>query len=136
MTIFKLISDNQSKLAVANFYVANFIDLNRFRIMSLVWFDFCCCSWSEMNTIDTRSLQNPKARLKKLLFDYSVSVKNYAKWFEITQVNKNQETFTTYKVIYRVFIELVSFFLFFCKKKLKLKYQGLFITHGISIKHL
>jgi hypothetical protein len=40
--------------------------------------------------------------LKKLILEYSTNVKNYAKWFEIADVNKNEDSYTTYKVIYRV----------------------------------
>ena len=43
--------------------------------------------------------------LKKIIHDYSINVKNYAKWFEIAAVNKNEESFTTYQIIYRVNFE-------------------------------
>lgn len=41
-------------------------------------------------------------RVKQLLISYSANVKMYAKWFDISEVDKNEETFTTYKVVYRV----------------------------------
>ena len=39
--------------------------------------------------------------LRKMIISYSTNVKNFAKWFEITEVNKNEATFTSYKVVYR-----------------------------------
>lgn len=39
---------------------------------------------------------------KKRLLEYSVNVKNYAKWFEISDVKKVDEGYTSYKVVYRV----------------------------------
>lgn len=47
-------------------------------------------------------ISDEKAHLRKQILDYSINVKNYAKWFEIADVNKNEDSFTTYKVIYRV----------------------------------
>jgi len=41
-------------------------------------------------------------KVKQMLISYSGNVKMYAKWFDISEVDKNEETFTTYKVIYRV----------------------------------
>ncbi len=41
-------------------------------------------------------------KVKQLLISYSANVKMYAKWFDISEVDKNEETFTTYKVVYRV----------------------------------
>jgi hypothetical protein len=40
--------------------------------------------------------------LKQAIGFYSANIKSYAKWFEISEVNKNEETFTSYKVVYRV----------------------------------
>lgn len=39
---------------------------------------------------------------KKRLLEYSANVKNYAKWFEISDVKKVDEGYTSYKVVYRV----------------------------------
>lgn len=38
---------------------------------------------------------------KKRLLEYSANVKNYAKWFEISDVKKVDEGYTSYKVVYR-----------------------------------
>ncbi|CAF0947715.1 unnamed protein product [Brachionus calyciflorus] len=40
--------------------------------------------------------------LKIILVNYSSNVKSYAKWFEISDVDKNEESFTSYKVVYRL----------------------------------
>lgn len=40
--------------------------------------------------------------LKIVLINYSTNVKSYAKWFEISEVDKNEDTYTSYKVVYRV----------------------------------
>ena len=59
-------------------------------------------SVQELNSLD-------KDTLKKLVTDYSTNVKNYAKWFEINQVFKNEDSYTKYNVIYRVGTLFVSF---------------------------
>ena len=41
-------------------------------------------------------------KIKTLLLDYSTNTKNYAKWFEISEIDKNRNTFTKYKLVYRV----------------------------------
>ena len=40
--------------------------------------------------------------LKIVLVNYSSNVKSYAKWFEISDIDKNEGSFTSYKVVYRV----------------------------------
>ena len=56
--------------------------------------------------VETSSHEPPaagdKETLKKLVTSYSTNVKNYAKWFEINQVFKNEDSYTTYNVVYRV----------------------------------
>ena len=44
--------------------------------------------------------------LKHAIAFYSSNVKNYAKWFEISEISKNEDTFTSYKVVYRVLISI------------------------------
>ena len=51
-------------------------------------------------TEDQKSLNEPPD-LRKILIEYSTNVKNYAKWFEITDIDKNEASYTTYKVVYR-----------------------------------
>lgn len=41
-------------------------------------------------------------RLKKVLVNYSSNVKSYAKWFEINEIDKNEDKFTSYRVVCRV----------------------------------
>lgn len=43
-----------------------------------------------------------KKALKERILGYSVSVKNFAKWFAITDVKRIDESYTAYKVVYRV----------------------------------
>jgi hypothetical protein len=56
----------------------------------------------ESNINDETNAELRKTNLKRIILFYSTNVKSYAKWFEIAQVNKNEENFTTYQIIYRV----------------------------------
>jgi hypothetical protein len=47
-------------------------------------------------------------KIKQQLISYSTNVKMYAKWFDISEVKKNEDTFTTYKVVYRVSSPIVT----------------------------
>ena len=52
-------------------------------------------------------IQNTKKlALKKRILEYSINVKNFAKWFEISDVKRVEETYTAYKVVYRVTLNL------------------------------
>jgi hypothetical protein len=62
------------------------------------------------NNDNNNEINQKKSLLKKQLLEYSTNVKNYAKWFEISEVKKDESSFTSYKVIYRVFDFLVSKF--------------------------
>ena len=54
-----------------------------------------------MSKLNNDLMNEEKNNLKKIIMDYSTNTKNYAKWFEIAEVEKNEETYTSYKVIYR-----------------------------------
>lgn len=43
-----------------------------------------------------------KKAVKERILGYSVNVKNFAKWFAITDVKRIDESYTAYKVVYRV----------------------------------
>ena len=55
---------------------------------------------NEMTEINLNE-KNDLVNLRKFLIEHSINVKNYAKWFEINEVNKNESTYTSYKVVYR-----------------------------------
>ena len=77
----------------------------KIRIKIIIFFSFL--------TITTKTKMNSnEIELTKLILDYSINVKNYAKWFEIADVNKNEDSFTTYKVIYRVYMKITELLFF------------------------
>ena len=47
-------------------------------------------------------INSNKFMLKSALVYYSSNVKAFAKWFEIGDIIKNEDTFTVYQVVYRV----------------------------------
>lgn len=57
---------------------------------------------NELGNYSLDEINTNKDVFKRALIFYSANVKNYAKWFEINEINKNETSFTSYKVIYRV----------------------------------
>ena len=52
--------------------------------------------------ITVQEINENRDLFKQAIAFYSSNVKSYAKWFEISEINKNEETYTSYKVVYRV----------------------------------
>jgi hypothetical protein len=59
---------------------------------------------NQPNEIKHFDQNSSRIELKNLILKYSKDVKNYAKWFEISQIDKKQGSYTVYKVVYRVSI--------------------------------
>lgn len=83
-------------------------------------------NFSLPDNITVEEINQNRELFKQAIGFYSSNVKCYAKWFEISEVNKNEETYTSYKVVYRVKITkknlindslnklIYDFFNFFC----------------------
>ena len=50
----------------------------------------------------SREEDEEKKALKERILGYSLNVKSFAKWFAITEVKRVDESYTAYKVVYRV----------------------------------
>lgn len=59
---------------------------------------------TSLANFSVQEINKSRELFKRALVFYSTNVKSYAKWFEISEVEKNEETFTSYKVVYRVLI--------------------------------
>lgn len=62
-------------------------------------------NFSLPDNITVEEINQNRELFKQAIGFYSSNVKCYAKWFEISEVNKNEETYTSYKVVYRVKIK-------------------------------
>jgi hypothetical protein len=51
-------------------------------------------------------INSNKFILKSALIHYSTNVKHYAKWFDVANIIKNEDTYTVYQVIYRVKLDM------------------------------
>lgn len=55
-----------------------------------------------LENVSIDEINKNRELFKKAIAFYSANVKSYAKWFEINEINKNEDTYTSYKVVYRV----------------------------------